>query len=82
MNNLIWTGFKAPLQLEQVPKQPRYVFVPYVVGKFMGNWRSRVNKIGKTFLKSDPTNKDKKIRIWSVLLATYGVRLLVIFVVG
>eukprot|EP00095_Tigriopus_kingsejongensis_P006313 snap_masked-scaffold61_size441589-processed-gene-3.13 protein:Tk06313 transcript:snap_masked-scaffold61_size441589-processed-gene-3.13-mRNA-1 annotation:"abc transporter" len=79
---LIWQGLKAPLTLEQVPKQPMYVSVTYVVQDFLNHWNKKVSSLGKTFIKNTDPAKEEAVRIFSVLLGTYGMRLFLIFVLG
>ncbi|TRY74496.1 hypothetical protein TCAL_15659, partial [Tigriopus californicus] len=79
---LIWTGLKAPLTLDQVPPQPQYVTVSYVIQDFLNQWSRKVSKIEKNFIKDRDPAGEKHVKILDVLFATYGKRFFLIFLLG
>nr|AHK05647.1 ATP-binding cassette transporter sub-family C member 1 isoform X7 [Tigriopus japonicus] len=79
---LIWAGLKAPLTLDQVPPQPQYVTVSFVIQDFLNQWSKKVSKIEKTFIKDRDPAGEKKVKILDVLFATYGKRFFLIFLLG
>ena len=73
MDSLIWKGFSRPLLQSELPPNPRSVNVQANVERFLAGWNTAINEKGVSMINPN----EKSVGIWTVLIKTYGGRILV-----
>ena len=73
MDSLIWKGFSRPLLLSELPSNPRSVNVQANVERFLAGWNAAIDDKGVSMINPN----GKSVGIWTVLIKTYGRRMLV-----